>query len=1047
MSLATTPIQRPEAMHVERGTHHQRVSRLRDRERQRRLTVMGLSIIAVAMLLLVLLSVADYHYEAPLSVRLVGWVTMLTAVIGLVGYSRRWLRFESANAVGEVERAHPELGQRLRTSHDYQMNMNQVTPADPELLRALETETQQRVTARELTPIGSPWPIFLLLGICGFTIIVWTAALFVWPEWRVATARLFLMPVHYSNVQLEPIAESVHLGEDLMVRLHVEGRPLQTALVRYRGVGDSHWIETSFQPSDGVLLVDDLSGVVTDCRGNLEVQVIAGPLDSGIHPVAVRIPLVLESWTATVTPPIYTGLGSTSGLPEGLRIPAGSMLALAATYNRQPADVTVNVVPEADASSDVGIANSVANISLRALATTMDLDIRANSDDGMTDESSLHFDVIPDQRPSLKFVTPEETAEAIPTSEVHFTLQSFDDYGLSAVGIRYRIDDGPEQTLWQASANELSNAMTKTVTLALEDLNLEYPQAITYYAYAIDNREPEPQKLTGELRFIDIRPFAREYEFSAQQCSGNCQGKCLTLEKLIKQQREILGGTFAAVSQGAANDKVSSMLADEQRDLREKTQSLTEALLEKVGPMPSLTMSIRAMSNAIDGLANDLFVEAQGHEERALADLIAARQNLRKILKQSDSKAQMCRNVDQQQHDKIRKPEQEKAQNHEQELTSIREKLAQLAKKQQSFCQSAASCDKPGQSSTPSESVKKSLPSRDEFASQQRQSANEAKQIEQELRTGKFGDLAPKRVDQAAKSIAESGELITQSTDDAMAIELANEAAEQLRELSNHLARRHDPDFEEKLAAAARQAEKLADEQQQLSEKLQDQPRGGSQAEQAKQQEKLAGSGEELADLVDQLLADAANQDWQIQRALQEQTTAAPPRQATAEMQKAAESLKQDQSPSASASGSRASKILNRFAAGVKEVRNVMGPVRLAELTKAEQQAASLLKESSRANSATEHARVQALASQFAESIAPLTRDDPELAAATDQLPKLANAPTVLDDALHKVDEVLQRRIQEAILSGTLQQAVGAVPPQYTEMVEEYYRVLSGDVE
>jgi hypothetical protein len=76
-----------------------------------------------------------------------------------------------------------------------------------------------------------------------------------------------------------------------------------------------------------------------------------------------------------------------------------------------------------------------------------------------------------------------------------------------------------------------------------------------------------------------------------------------------------------------------------------------------------------------------------------------------------------------------------------------------------------------------------------------------------------------------------------------------------------------------------------------------------------------------------------------------------------------------------------------------------------------------------------------------------LTRDDPELAEATEQLPKLASAPTVIDQALRKVDEVLQRRIQAAILSGALQQANGAVPPQYTEMVEEYYRVLSESVE
>jgi hypothetical protein len=398
----------------------------------------------------------------------------------------------------------------------------------------------------------------------------------------------------------------------------------------------------------------------------------------------------------------------------------------------------------------------------------------------------------------------------------------------------------------------------------------------------------------------------------------------------------------------------------------------------------------------------------------------------------------MCRNVDQQQIDKIRKPELEQAQNQEQQLASIREKLELLAKKQQSFCQSAASCDKPGQSSTPS---------RDELAQQQQQSATELKQIEQELQMGKFGELAPKRVGTVAESIEESGDLFSQSTDDAKAIELAKEAAERLQQLSSHLARRHDPDFEQKLATAGREAEKLAGEQQELKAKLQDDPLSAEHAEQSKHQEQLATSGDELADLVDQLLADAVDQDWQIQRALREQISAASPRQAAADMHEAAEELKQGQPASASTSGSRASGTLKRFAAGMKEVAKAMGPVRLDELTKVEQQAATLLKKSRRASSAAERAMVQAEVRQFAEAIAPLMRDDPELAEATEQLPKLASAPTVIDQALRKVDEVLQRRIQEAILSGALQQANGAVPPQYTEMVEEYYRVLSESVE
>ena len=1050
MSLATTPIDRLSVSRIAPGTHHQLLSRLRDRERQRRLMIVALSSVALLTLLLVLLGIVDYHFETPITIRLIGWGIILAVVVAMVARFHSWLKFESTNALANVERTWPELGQRLRTSYDYQTNAIHVAPADPQLIRALETETQQRVTSRELTPIGSQWPSVALLVLCALTIIVWAAALIGIPDWRVATARLVLLPVHYSSVQLEPIPESLPFGDDLVLNLHVEGRPLKTAMVRYRAAGTAEWSESALQPRAGSDLTDKLSAVVRDCRDDLELQVIAGPFDSGIQPVIVRVPLVLESWAATVKPPSYTSLPSSTGTPDGLRIPEGSTLELAATYNRPPSEIYVEIAPQTAATTETSINDKVGNVLVNAAVQPMDLAIRGRTDDGMTDESTLHINVIADQRPTLKFVFPDETAEAIATAEVRFTLQSFDDYGLSSVGIRYRIDDGPEQTLWEKSSDETSPAIAETTTLALEDLNIAYPQAITYYAYAIDNRQPEPQRVTSELRFIDIRPFSHEYEFSDKKCSGNCQGECLTLEKLIKEQRQILGRTFAVVQQRIAANEIGTKLADEERQLREKTQSLTDALLEKVGPMPSLSMSLQAMSDAIDDLADAAIDAGQAHEERALAELITARQNLRKILKQSDSQAQMCRNVDQQQLDKIRKPEQEQVQKQEQQLASIREKLEQMAKKQQSFCQSAKACDKPGESSS-SKSASENASMRDELAKQQQQSAAETKAIEKELQLGEFGSLAPKRLAETAESINDSGELISQGNDDAKSIALAEEAARRLQQLSDHLARRHDPDFAEKLAAAGRQAEKLADEQASLSDELKndDSKNPGSNGDDAKtqQQRQLAGGGEELADLVDQLLAESTDQDWQIQRALAEQTATASPRQAAGEMQRAAETLTQDQPATASASGRRASEILKRFAAGVKQVQQAMGPVRLAELKKAEQQAASLLKELRRANTPAEQAMVAAETGQFAESIAPLARDDLELAEAIETLPQFGTAPTVLDETLRKVDKVLQQRIQEAILSGTLQQASGAVPPQYTEMVEEYYRVLSEDIE
>ncbi len=1046
MSLAT-PTERLPVTCITPGTHHQRLGELRDRERQRRWTVVLFSSAALLIASLLLLGIVDYHLETVTAVRLIGLGMIVAIVFATVTVFHSWMKFEANNALSTVEHNWPELGQRLRTSHDYQANAHSVTPANPDLVRALETETQQRVTNRELAPLGSPVPIIVLFGLCVAAFIGWAAALIAIPDWRIATARLMLIPVHYSHAQIA-LPKTLAFGDDLMVQLHVDGRPLQSATIRYRGAGDEDWSEVAMRPLDGTESPQELTAVVRDCRDDVEVQVTAGHFDSGIHRVSVRIPLLLESWVATVTPPSYTGLPTSTGAPDGLRIPAGSTLELTATYNRSPSELDVGVVPAEAATADTSIADNVARVLIKSAAQPMDLVVRGRTPDGMADDSSLHINVVPDQRPALKFVAPEETSEAISTAEVRVTLQSSDDYGLSGVGIHYRIDGGPEQTLWEKSPEETSTALAHTTVLPLEDLDIAYPQAITYYAYAIDNREPEPQRITSELRFIDIRPFSRDYEFSDQKC--DCQGECLTLEKLIKEQRSILGRTFAVVQQAVTKRVVGQKLAEDERDLRAHTQSLTDALLEKVGPQPSLIVSLRAMSDAISELADGEIAGGQAHEEHALAELIAARENLRKILKQSDAKAKLCRNVDKQQLDKIRKPEQNQAQKKEQQLASIRKQIEELATKQQSFCQSAKACIQPGESSSSQPEVEVTA-KRSELAKVQQDSATEARSIENELRSGAFGALAPNRMKEAAESISQSGELISHGKADAQSIALAEKTAEQLQQLSEHLARRQDPDFARKLAAAGRQAERLAAEQANLSEGLP--PEGlkkskpGEDNEKTQQQKQLAGEAEELADVVDQLLADAADQDWQLQRSITEQAAAASPRQAAEHMNSAVGLLAEGQPRLASANGRRASEILTRFAAGVKEVEQALEPVRLAELQKAEQRAASLRNELRRANTPAEQAMVDAEARRFATSIAPLARNDHELSQAIENLPRFDTASTVLDEGLREIDEVLQQRIQEAIVSGAMQQAVGAVPPQYTDMVEEYYRVLSDDAE
>ena len=103
-----------------RGNHHQRLARLGARERQRRQMIVAASVVGIVLLLAACLAALDFVFELSSSARLVGWVVIATAVAGFIAACWRWMDVQTVEAVHRAEQVWPELGQRLRTSHDYQ---------------------------------------------------------------------------------------------------------------------------------------------------------------------------------------------------------------------------------------------------------------------------------------------------------------------------------------------------------------------------------------------------------------------------------------------------------------------------------------------------------------------------------------------------------------------------------------------------------------------------------------------------------------------------------------------------------------------------------------------------------------------------------------------------------------------------------------------------------------------------------------------------------------------------------------------------------------
>ena len=75
-----------------------------------------------------------------------------------------------------------------------------------------------------------------------------------------------------------------------------------------------------------------------------------------------------------------------------------------------------------------------------------------------------------------------------------------------------QVAGGEMQSLWERDYAGDSVKIQSNEVLALEDQNVRFPGSVNYFAFAEDNYFGEPRRSVTPLRFVDIRPFKREYQ-------------------------------------------------------------------------------------------------------------------------------------------------------------------------------------------------------------------------------------------------------------------------------------------------------------------------------------------------------------------------------------------------------------------------------------------------------------------------------------------------------------------------------------------------------
>jgi hypothetical protein len=934
-------------------------------------------------------------------------------------------------------------------------------------------------------------------------------ALAINPELRIATGRMLLLPWQYTQVTFEPQQATVKQGESVVVTATISGRAISSARLRFASKDkQTEWTTVDLLPAEASEQPQPLHGKVqtklTDLREDTVFEMLAGPVRLPAGNIRVLQPLTITHFQAKVTPPAYTKKPTTVVESYDVKVWEGSHVALKFDLNRS---APIGIFRRVDAPP--GTPADVANVVRTDKSVEFQLsDLRESGtytftafaeDDVEVTSPRVKIQVTLDRKPSVKWVQPEEQWEVTPTTEVTMAIAAEDDLGVHRAGIAYQVGSGKLETLWETDAAGAERSLAAMAALLLEDRGLTHKDSITYHAFVEDNYFDQPRRTTTPLRFIDIRPY--QQNFQLVEGGGCCNGNSVTLEELIKRQREQLTQSFASQEQLLSKTATKKMAAA-QTELQDQTIEFAKGMAERGAAVLPLEEASRQMGSAVIALDDGDVVSAVPAQQQALTYLIMARENLRKKLSNSSSAA-ACRKFDQEQKQKLRLPEQKK-QDQQKQLAQNKKQLEELAKRERQWSQQASqACQNPSSSSSGKPSDQNSQPTKEEVARAQEQMLKELADLQEQIAQNELAGKTAQEQAARAKEAKEQGQKELEQGQGDAASQQGETAADRLEQLAAHLAAMNQKDIGQRLNQAQKNAAELAAKQEKLAEKAEgrsekaegktpgDEKGGGgnksSDEALAGEQQDLAQQAKMLAEVLDKLKDDAKGEKGGAAGSLEQIAVEQKPGEIAKGMERTAGELKDGKKEAGQAGANQARDALSQLAQALGAAKGELSQPQLKELMKLEEQLAKLREEAGKAegkkpgegNKPGEgqqrgNAGAAEKWEQLQERLHQLAEGDKRL---NEALRKLGgNQPLTPGDKLRPsefqrngeatemppghyswdqlgdykgLDEIakaLQTKIQEAILAGALQDADEPVPPEYQGLVEKYYRTLSDDL-
>lgn len=396
----------------------------------------------------------------------------------------------------------------------------------------------------------------------------------------------------------------------------------------------------------------------------------------------------------------------------------GSQVLLTFILNKAVA--TAKLVAKESSAVDLTVDGEHANVYTTSLVARQSerYELQLTDAQGLTNEIPQRFviDVHKNLPAELKPTFPNRDVLASPLEELSLEAEVSDDYGLTGYGLSYAIAGARSKDVSLGPAAESSEKQQVKHVLALESLNAQPDQLLTYYFWADDvGPDGKIRRTSSDIYFAEIRPF--EETFRESQSSQNPQNQEQNQngqqqnqqqdEQLARLQKQIIIATWnikRLVDQlGRVDDHKEDLgtVRQSQADVLQKAQSALTQMEEppQIKALQAATeymeTSLEHLSGTVETAAPTELAPALAAEQSAYQELLKLRQDERQIGRarssSSGSTARSVRSEQQLQQLELRQQEnryetQRFAQSQEQttsrEDLQVLNRLSELARRQ-----------------------------------------------------------------------------------------------------------------------------------------------------------------------------------------------------------------------------------------------------------------------------------------------------------------------------------------------------------------------------